>query len=198
MSSIFAIRNIETLTQLNRAFDRLYQDIEHDCKECQDPDCMGFTWLLEEEAARLYERGVPLVQINNGPTFIHSFPEKADGQLDLSVRYPSCSQLCMDSKRCSIHTDRPFVCHLYPLGLETTVGGAIVWALHRDCLYVRRLEERNVLPQFEQQVRNILNSLSPRLLGEIVETYRAVDAISIFPDGENRYFIVQEINHVQV
>jgi hypothetical protein len=26
----------------------------------------------------------------------------------------------------------------------------------------------------------------------------AVGAISIFPDGENRYFIVKEINHVQV
>jgi Fe-S-cluster containining protein len=133
-------QSIEILSQLNVAFDTLYQGIESDCKECQDPDCMGFTWLLEEEIPQLYDRGVPLVQINNGPSFIHSFPEKSDGQLDLSVRYPQCSQLCLDSRRCSIHTDRPFVCHLYPLGLETTIDGTIVWALHRDCLYVRRLQ----------------------------------------------------------
>jgi hypothetical protein len=76
--------------------------------------------------------------------------------------------------------------------------GTIVWALHQDCLFVRRMEERGTLPQFEHQVRSLLNSLSPRLLGEIVKTYRAVDAISISPYGENRYLMVKEINHVEV
>lgn len=192
---VFAQRQcIETLAQLYVVLDDLYQDIEHNCSECQHPDCMGYTWLLKEEVSRLYERGIPLVQVNNGSTFIHSFPVKVSGELDLSVRYPSCSQLCTDSRRCcNIHSDRPLVCHLYPLGLETTTNGTVVWALHRDCLHVERMEERGVLPQFERQARKIINSLSSRLLGEIVETYRAVDAISAFPDGDNRYSVLQEI-----
>lgn len=186
-------RSIETLSQLYDALDELYRGIEQDCRECQDPDCMGYVWLLKKEAERLYERGVPLVQVNNGPTFIHSFPVTDKGQPDLSVRYPPCSQLCTDSRRCSIYQDRPLVCRLYPLGLETKDDGTIVWALHRDCLHVRRMEERGSLPAFENRIRNVINNLSPKLLGEIVKTYRAVDAISSFPDGENNYSSLQEV-----
>lgn len=197
---VFAPRkqSIGTLAQLYTALDDLYRDIERDCRECQDPDCMGYVWLLKQEARRLYERSVPLVQVNNGPTFIHSFPTTAQGQPDLSVRYPPCSQLCTDNRRCSIYQDRPLTCCLYPLGLETKSDGTIVWALHRDCLHIRRLEDRGLLPDFECRARNIINNLSPQLLEEIVEIYREVDAISSFPDGENNYSSLQEVHHVQV
>lgn len=184
---------IETLSQLYDALDELYRDIEQDCRDCRDPDCMGYVWLLKKEAERLYERGVPLVQVNNGPTFIHSFPTTADGRPDLSVRYPPCSQLCTDSRRCSIYQDRPLVCRLYPLGLETKEDGTIMWVLHQDCLHVRRMEERGSLPTFENRVRNIINNLSPKLSEEIVKNYRAVDAVSSFPDGENNYSSLQEV-----
>lgn len=189
---------IETLAELYSALGNLYRGIEHDCHECKHPDCMGYIWLLNEEVSRLYERGVPLVQINNGPTFIHSFPAKEHDEPDLSVRYPSCSQLCTDSRRCKIHNDRPLVCHLYPVGPETKADGTIVWALHRDCLHVEKMEARGELSQFNHRVCNIFNSLSPRLLGEIAEAYRTVDAISAFPDGANRYFVLQEISYVEV
>ena len=187
------LRKICSLKELYDALDELYRGIEQDCCGCQDPDCMGYVWLLKEEVERLYECGVSLVQVNNGPTFIHSFSATAQGQPDLSVRYPLCSQFCIDSRRCSIYQDRPLTCRLYPLGLETKADGTIVWALHRDCLYVRRLEERGLLSGFECQIRNIINNLSPQLLKEIVETYRAVDAISSFPDGENNY---KEVDYV--
>jgi len=189
-------QSIETLPQLYDALDELYRGIKQDCRDCQDPDCMGYVWLLKKEAERLYERGVPLVQVNNGPTFIHSFPATSKGQPDLSVRYPPCSQLCPDSRRCSIYKDRPLVCRLYPLGLETRNDGTIVWALHRDCLHIRRMEERGTLPNFEHRARNVISNLSPKLLEEIVKTYRAVDAISSFPDGENNYSSLQEVRHV--
>jgi len=190
-------QSIETLAQLYTILDDLYRDIERDCRECQDPDCMGYVWLLKEEAERLYEQGIPLVQINNGPTFIHSFPATAQGQPDLSVRYPPCSQLYINnSRRCSTYEDRPFVCRLYPVGLETKKGGTIVWAVHRDCFHIRRMEECGILPDFEHCVRNIINNLSSRLLEEIVKTYCAVDAISSFFDGENNFNSLQEVCHV--
>ena len=58
------------------------------------------------------------------------------------------------------------------------------------------MEERGTLPNFEHRARNVINNLSPKLLEEIVETYRAVDAISSFPDGENNYNSLQEVRHV--
>lgn len=159
---------------------------------------MGYVWLLKQEAEQLYERGVPLVQVNNGPTFIHSFSSTVQGKLDLSVRYPPCSQLCAGSRRCSIYQDRPLVCHIYPIGLETRSDGMIVWALHRNCLHIRKMEERGSLPNFERRARDIINKLSPQLLEEIVETYRAVNAIASFQYGENNYTTLQEVYHVEV
>lgn len=191
--------SIETLEELFNALDVLYSGIEESCRDCNDPDCMGYIWLLKEEADDLYERGVPLVEVNKKSTFIHSFPNTPEGQLNLSVRYPPCSQLCTENRRCGIHENRPLVCRLYPIGLETRQkDGIIVWALHRDCLYVRRLEERGLLSDFERRARKIINNLSPELFEEIVKTYRAVDAIASFPYGENNYTTLQEVRYVKV
>lgn len=184
---------ITTSAELYKALDALYRGIERDCFECRDPDCMGYVWLIKSEAERLYERGVPLVQINRGPTFIHSFPLEKDGAPDVSVRYPPCSQLCTDSRRCSIYEDRPLVCRLYPLGLETTEYGKIVWGIHLDCLHIRRMEERGQLPAFEGRVLQLLERISPELIEEIVTTYRAVHEISVFPGGPNNYRVVKEV-----
>ena len=185
---------VKTLAQLYDELEELYQGIEGDCRECKDPDCVGYVWLLKQETDKLYERGIPLVQINGGPSFIHSFPSNNKGQLDVSVRYPPCSQACTDSRRCKIHRDRPLVCRLYPLGLETRTDGTIVWALHRDCLYVRRLEEHGLLLNFKHRARSVVDRLSPQLLAEIIQAYRAVYAISTFPDGENNYHVLGEVN----
>ncbi|HBB38119.1 MAG TPA: hypothetical protein DEP63_00170 [Candidatus Magasanikbacteria bacterium] len=192
---IFAPRkwSIDTLSKLYDVLGELYQDIGQDCRDCRDPDCLGYVWLLKKEADRLYEQGVALVQVNDGPTFIHSFPMTSEGRPDLSTRYPPCSQLCTDSRRCRIYQDRPLACRLYPLGPETKADGTVVWALHLDCLHVERMEKRGMLPQFERRALSILNSLSPQLLGEIAETYREVDALCAFPDGENKYRSLQPV-----
>ena len=60
------------------------------------------------------------------------------------------------------------------------------------------MEERGTLPNFEHRARNVISNLSPKLLEEIVENYRAVDVISSFPDGENNCSSLQEVRHVQV
>ena len=185
---------IETLEQLYGELDDLYRGIEGDCRECKYPDCMGYVWLLKKETDNLYEQGVPLVQINDNLTFIHSFKTDSNGQLDVTARYPPCSQIQTHVRRCKIHQNRPLVCRLYPFGLETKAGDIIVWALHRDCLCVRRLEENGLLPNFEHRFCSIINHISSRLLTEIIQTYQAVHAISAFPYGENDYFALKEVS----
>ena len=56
------------------------------------------------------------------------------------------------------------------------------------------MEGRGTFPDFEGRVRNVINTLSPKLLEEIVETYRAVNAISSFAYGENNYSTLKEVN----
>lgn len=195
---IFAHPRIENLHQLFVELEQLYESIAADCRECADPDCMGYIWLLQRETDALLERGVKLVQVNDGPTFIHSFPQDSDGNINLTTRYPRCACYCEQTKLCLIHEDRPFVCHLYPLGLETTADGKVVWALHQDCLHVRRLQQENKLAVFEHHARAILRRLTPELLEEILSTYRGVDEIASFPNGENHYTILMEACHVEV
>lgn len=189
-------KTIKTLAQLYCELEELYRGIEGDCRECKDPDCVGYVWLLDEETTKLYQREVPLVQINNGPSFIHSFPTNSRGQLDVSVRYPTCSQVCANRRRCKIHKDRPLVCRLYPLGFETKENGTIVLALHRDCLYVRGLEKRGLIQNFKDHALSLVDRLSPQLLAEILKTYHTVYAISVFPEGENKYLTVKEVDRI--
>ena len=185
---------IKTLAQLYGELEDLYRGIEGDCRDCTYPDCMGYIWLLDQEAAKIYGKGVPLVEINDGLSFIHSFSTDSNGQIDVSVRYPPCSQVQTDARRCKIHQDRPLVCRLYPFGLETKNNGIVVWALHRDCLYIRRLEESGLLSNFKHHFCSIVDRISPLLSAEIIRTYRAVYAISAFPYGENNYSILKEVN----
>ena len=182
-----------SLNKLNQAFDKLYEGMSENCSTCQDPDCMGYTWLLDEEVNTLYEVGVPLVQINNGPTFIHSFPTNEEGAPNLTTRYPTCSQLCDSGRGCTIYENRPFVCHMYPIGLETTTDDKVVWVLHLDCLHVRKMQENGTIRLFEHRARNIIGRISPDLMNEILAAYTAVDEISSFPDGENNYRTLMEV-----
>lgn len=188
---------ITSLQKLYSSLQQLYEGIELICSECKDPDCMGYIWLLKEEASRLFDKGVPLVQINKGPIFIHSFLENQKGDPDLSARYPPCSQLCAESGRCNIYGIRPLVCRLYPIGLETKAD-MIVWALHNDCLFIRRLESQGLLTEFKSRALETINNLSPKMINKIVETYKAVDAISLFPNGENNYSILKEVCYVEM
>lgn len=186
---------IEYLGRFCDEIDKLFQGIEKDCLVCNYPDCVGLIWLIEEEVERLYNLGVPLIQLNNGPTFLHSFSEELDGKIELAVRYPSCKQLSLNNgiRRCLIYQNRPFNCRIYPLGLETTEEGVVVWALHLDCLFVVNKINKGQLEQIKQDMASVIERLSPSLVERIFSTYLKVEEVICFPDGENRYTIVREV-----
>ena len=175
--------------------EKVFRGIEKDCLVCNYPDCVGLIWLIEEEVERLYNLGVPLIQVNNGPTFLHSFSEGTDGKIELAVRYPSCKQLSLNNgiRRCLIYQNRPFNCRIYPLGLETTGEGVAVWALHLDCLFIANKINEEQLEQIKQDLVLIIDHLHPSLVEEILSTYLEVEEVICFPDGENRYVKVREV-----
>lgn len=62
---IFALdrlARIETLEQLYQELDKLYSDIGRYCNKCQDSDCVGYVWLLPQEAKDLYEQGIEILE----------------------------------------------------------------------------------------------------------------------------------------
>lgn len=185
--------------------ERLYQeldefwrntDIATACTNCLDPDCVGYVWLLKEEADSLYELGVPIIEINDGPCFIHSFPQALDGGIDFSHRYPPCNQLCQGARRCGIYENRPLVCRLYPLALEMQPNGMVTWAIHQDCEFIRRQEKLGLLADFEEAARRVLSKIPQVASTKMVATYRAVYDISLFPDGPNQTKIIKEAENV--
>ncbi|KKR52903.1 MAG: hypothetical protein UT91_C0037G0007 [Parcubacteria group bacterium GW2011_GWA2_40_23] len=186
------------LGKLYLGLDGFWQDfnIAAACANCQDPDCVGYVWLLKEEADSLYELGVPIIEINDGPCFIHSFPQALGGGIDFSYRYPPCNQLCQGTRRCSIYENRPLVCRLYPLALEMQPNGMVMWVLHQDCEFVRRQKRLGLLTDFEEVARRVLSRIPQVVLTKLVITYRAVYDISLFPDGPNQTKIIKEAENV--
>lgn len=182
---------IQTLQEFYRELDSFYPDIRQFCAECSDPDCMGYIWVLPQEVENLINSNVPIVQINNNIHFLHSFETKEDDSLEVETKYPVCKFVEESCRRCTIYQNRPMVCRLWPLGLETCNNKPVL-ALHLDCLFVRYLQENNLVLEFKNKTHNLISRLSPELKKEIVSTYCAVDSITKYPDGENRYITIEE------
>ncbi len=187
---------ITTLDHLNYELDRHYAPFARDCQVCQDKCCRGFVWLMPEEAERLYEMGVPIAVVNDTVPYIHSFPELADGTIDISQHSPPCSQLCtLNPRQCTIYANRPFSCRLYPIGFEMRSDGKLIWALHRDCHITRQLENNGIMDEFYRRTLAVLDRISPELYTSIIAAYGKVNELATFPSEENNYCTLKEVRN---
>jgi Fe-S-cluster containining protein len=179
------------LKALWEAFDALYAGIISVCQGCTDHDCEGFVYLLAEEADTLYDKGVPLVVINDSLSFIHSFEER-DGEILVDRPKPPCVLRC--EGRCSIYELRPLVCRMYPVGLSME-GGEVTLVMFRDCRFARELigPTRQL---FFDKVKEILRSASPDVLRALNNTFAEVYEISAFPNGQNAVEVICPLNEL--
>lgn len=185
---------IRSLDECNQAFDALYAPFAEVCRTCTDKCCQGYVWLMPEELTRMQESGVETITVNDAAHYIHSFPEKPDGSIDVSVPSPLCSQLCsLQPRRCRVYQDRPFSCRLYPIGFEERDDGKLVWAIHHDCQIIRSLEQSGMLDEFRRRALQVLDRISPELYARIIETYRRVQDLATFPDGNNNISSLKEV-----
>jgi MoaA/NifB/PqqE/SkfB family radical SAM enzyme/Fe-S-cluster containining protein len=185
---------IQNIEQLKSEFEKLWTGIEKSCANCSEPDCIGYIWVMPEEEDVFLEAGARTVQINgsNGAIFIDSYPRDQHGALIVNQSKPPCPYRSEDGC-CSIHSHRPLVCHLYPLGLETTADGRIVWGLHTDCAHVHSLIDQGHKETIIYKIKEILGRMNSHLRAIILQEYTKVDALSTFPDGVNNYLIVEEL-----
>lgn len=140
---------------------------------------MGYVWLTNSDAEQIMKAGHGVIRVNppDGPRFLDSYSRDSIGRVSVRVKSPPCPFL--DSvRRCTIHTIRPLVCHLYPLSLETFSDGTIAWALHRNCNHVRILEEKGNLDTLVNQVRELLSNMSAVVRDEVLAVHRAASAVS--------------------
>lgn len=183
---------IATLEQLKNEVEQIWCDISDHCKNCKDPDCVGYIWVLPEEENSLLEIGLPIIQINgdNGPLFLDSYERDSEGCLIVDKPKMQCPYLSVERK-CSIRDRRPLTCHLYPLGLETEQDGSIVWALHTDCAHVRHVQETIGISTLAAQILEMLGRLAPELERKITDTFAKSDFIAKFEDGFNNYITIK-------
>ncbi len=179
------------ISKLYSGFDDLYKGIGEVCATCYDHDCEGYVWLLKQEADSLYNQGIPIIEVNNRICFIHSFKKKRRKILVNQLR-PKCKL----RKRggCTIYSNRPLVCRMYPVGLLTS-GKDIVLALHNDCKFSRELLGSN-RARFIRKALLILQNAPKDLLWLIYETYLEVDLISALPEGPNSYEIITPFRNI--
>ena len=181
-------KEITSLNELYVAFDDLNRDCGKYCVNCNYPDCMGYIWLLEEEANLMVEQGIEVVEINNRVNFINSFLNDK-GDIDVTICKPKCVHRCTETGQCTIHNIRPLTCHMYPFGPET-IDGLDVWGLHTDCEFVKQMEQIGILSEYVMRAKYILQRLSKALKEQIKEIYHYVDYLSDFPDGPNSFLMI--------
>ncbi len=179
------------LGELYAAFDHLYRDIGSTCAKCKDHDCEGYVWLLAEEAEMLYNHDIPIVEINDGLYFIHSFHE-VDGQVMVDIPKPPCSW--RKNGKCTIYPIRPLVCRMYPVGLANH-GSQLTLVLHQDCQFSRELSG-GAKTSFFKTVISALQSVPKETIEAIAESYLKIDGISAFPDGQNTYEIIATVGEI--
>ena len=183
---------ITTLNELYKAFDQVNRGCNLICADCEYPDCKGYIWLMNEEVDTLYESGVELLELNNNLHLLYSLKNE-HGEPDLTMRQPPCTHRCSDGK-CKIHSIRPLVCHMYPIGPET-VDGSNVWALHSECQFTENMKQNNTLSEYIHRVKKIIDNISVDLTNEILEHYRIMDYLSTFPEGSNSCIIICEMKN---
>ncbi len=176
---------IETLEQFYQELDLFYYGIEKYCYNCRDLDCMGYVWLLPQEAKRLYKQGIEVLEINNNINFLHPFVGKK--KTDIEQFQPPCPWY--KEKKCVIYHKRPLVCRMYPLGFVSE-DDIIYLVLHLDCFYAKQKVKNN---SFLEQVVEIFKRIHRLLLGKIIDTFHNVDYISKFPQGNSEYLRIISI-----
>lgn len=178
---------INTLNELYSAFDSLFKGIEKDCDKCGYSRCLGYVWLLPQEADRLIEEGLEVLQVNESLFFINSFPV-VERKIHIEQFKPECLFLNMGC--CGIYNQRPLSCRMYPLSFSIR-GDKLQLVLHLDCLYSRHRMNCRV---FKRSSLIIFQETEKDLLREITETYRGVSAISKFPRGENHCIVIGSLD----
>jgi len=178
---------INTIDKLYSAFDNLFKGIEEDCKKCDYSRCLGYVWLLSQEAERMVDNGLEVLQINENLFFINSFPV-INRKINVEQFKPQCPFL--DDGRCSIYDNRPLSCRMYPLSFYIE-NGILQLVLHLDCLYSRHRMNCRI---FKENSLAILQRVEKNLLKEIAETYRQVFAISKFPQGGNHCTVIGSLD----
>lgn len=179
---------IKSVNELYNAFDKLNQECSMSCESCSDPDCMGYIWLLKEEADILLEKEIEVVEINNKISFINSFRNEK-GDIDLTICKPKCVHRCKETGHCLIRDIRPLTCHMYPFGPET-IDGTDVWVLHTDCKFVKQMEQMGQISEYCMKANHILQRMSKELSEQIKQVYHYVDYLSEFPEGPNSFLVI--------
>lgn len=179
---------ITTLSQLYQIFDRLNSECGRHCNKCNDLDCAGYIWLLPEEAEKLLENDVDIIEVNQNTHFINSF-EKSDGTIDLTQKYPKCIHQCPNTNKCLIHKNRPLTCHMYPIGPET-INGQDMWICHCECEFIRYLISNNAIDDYVLNAKNILRRIDKKLYDEIIQVYKDMNYIMDSTEQINEKYIV--------
>ncbi len=187
-------KKIRTLKNLYGKLDELYKKIYKFCRICKEEDCKGYTWLLPEEAKKLVNKNIPLIEVNKRLNFINSFSKKSS-IINLEKIWSHCI-FRQQNSRCSIYTLRPLICRLYPLDFKI-LNKQIYIVLHIDCLFIKELIKTREIGQFIEKVLFILYNCDKRLLDKILNEYKLVDYISKYPKnykGDNYIKILKVVN----
>lgn len=174
---------LDTLDDLNRALDALNKDCSQYCCGCHELDCAGYIWLLPEESDCLFDQNIPILEINDDLECIAPAFSEED-VLDITDEYPRCPLRSNTTGQCTCHEIRPFVCHLYPISIQT-IEGKHFWIVYHDCDFIKSMVENGSFEAYITSAKQIIGSMSAKLKKQIEHTYIKVNETMIDAQGED-------------
>lgn len=186
---VFDKSSISSVESLKSALESLYSRYslgQSICMSCIYPKCAGYIRVLPEEEGSVRTKA-DLIGIGESVTILDSFPRTDDGEIDTSVVKPVCKLFNAEKSLCLCHNVRPLDCCMYPIGLYIDEGGEISWILHTDCAFYDQLCDNDTYDLFAKDTEDLINSISLGLRTAIVQSYVALERISMYPYGNNRF-----------
>ncbi len=152
--------------------DKLFPKISKACQKC-DTCCRTYGWLLEEEVKEFFEKGYPIIKINENLYCFDSFVRNKK-QKRIFNKIPRC--LFYKKGKCLIYKERPLDCRLYPIKVKIKKNSLIV-GLSLGCKYISSLTEKKQ-ECLSKEVINFFEKAPLSVVNNYLEMIKEVNLIS--------------------
>lgn len=176
--------------------EKLSSSVKLYCSDCERHCCRGFIYLLDEEAETLLRNDTSVLEYHNKRNengyMLDTYPRDENGEFVPKAFAPVCPNRYASSGRCSVYSNRPLVCRLYPIDIQEIKNKSdIYWVVHKKCDFVTKAPKKDV-EKWLREAKKLVEDVDSRLLKEIELEWRKFACIMVYPpdfEGYNLYLL---------
>lgn len=139
------------------------------CRLCEEH--VGLVYLFDDEASKAKKYRLPVLTTSQGVKYLG---RTRDGW---------CSSFDPSTNTCSIYTDRPLCCRIYPLDLMK-FDGIVWWVIHAECPIAQRFKRERRLSLLAAMTSTLEAAITSGQLENWLTQDKTSQAIEAFSSDE--------------